>query len=1079
MATHTHALRPIFSSPIPSSLRRHERGFCRSGVILLVLLGMLGLFSATAFAFVVVASHAKRVTRSLQKVQQSIPVSPEDELEAAILQVIRGPGDSSTSSVLRRHSLLEDIYGGDQAWIRGWVINRYTVAPRGSRDRNPKGLHNVILPGTPMPARSYVAAMGGGQIIEFTAGFTVPQYGPVGGLDPISGQPATIGIEAPETLTVPPWFGTSGNNYSGITPIRNDSVAFQRRVGSVLTILDPASPAYHKSTRIVGYRRIEIPDKVTRLASSPPLPIDVVYHCYQILPFDGISTDEICAYFHNTEYAGIDYMINGAPFSGTGAGYDPSTGRSDGAYPPVVGIELPYALLPDTTDPEYHEDLGSYSANEDYDAPDYQNMLLAMEQAGGGPDTLTRSPSLHRPALANYWLHRIMDAVSAPSQADKLRLVIQPYGRDGVRNTGDENLNLFSLEVRDAVVTIKRRCLLRPIAETHRSFDGSNTNWPSYIGQELPQGDNERDVAKLEVMARQVWGVADLKPGLTSPWFIDFDNDGVPDREVVPWDVDNDGDGVADSIWVNIGLPVRAAKDGNLCRPLVAIHCVDLDGKVNLNTAGGNEQLYQDYRRVLKAADPNGYLADGTVYAQPILQGDVPGADVELPRGQGCGTAEISPQPLFGYGRYENFRNLLLGVRSDSIDGRYGEVKERLPEPQYNAPAPGRTYEFDNPERLMMNQLAGFPRNYWQAVASSTPTAYGSPMDLKGAMTVGLDYFGQPIYSTLRAVPSSLRSSGCAIGWNSDAWNAAHLNTPYELKLGASVPQSVGSNASLDNSFTIAEYERLLRPYDVDIYSQPDRLQQLLRAGFSSYFRLRATTESWDLPVPNLALPPQLRKALGSPPLHTTDLLAAKLLELHSKHLDALPESTYFYPRPETVDMAALVSSDVLSGLRFDLNRPFGDGKDNDSNYVVDEPGEIGDEATGYRLVYARTLYVLMMALVDPDWYPPWDEEVIAAADGGRAKTCRAEARARALAQWAINIVDFRDADSIMTPFVYDPYPFAVDGTAVDEFPAGIDRDSNLRAKLLNTWSVDGPDRRIVWGCERPELVITENTRLP
>ncbi len=63
---------------------------------------------------------------------------------------------------------------------------------------------------------------------------------------------------------------------------------------------------------------------------------------------------------------------------------------------------------------------------------------------------------------------------------------------------------------------------------------------------------------------------------------------------------------------------------------------------------------------------------------------------------------------------------------------------------------------------------------------------------------------------------------------------------------------------------------------------------------------------------------------------------------------------------------------------------------------------------------------------------------------------------ARGLAQWAINIVDFRDRDSIMTPFEFDMNPF-------------------------NGWQVDGdlhttndPERGVVWGCERPEILINE-----
>ncbi|MDB4861968.1 hypothetical protein OAI33_01635, partial [Pirellulaceae bacterium] len=60
---------------------------------------------------------------------------------------------------------------------------------------------------------------------------------------------------------------------------------------------------------------------------------------------------------------------------------------------------------------------------------------------------------------------------------------------------------------------------------------------------------------------------------------------------------------------------------------------------------------------------------------------------------------------------------------------------------------------------------------------------------------------------------------------------------------------------------------------------------------------------------------------------------------------------------------------------------------------------------------------------------------------------------------WAANAVDFRDADAIMTPFEFDINPF-------------------------NGWDVDGiigtaddshPERALVWGCERPELLISES----
>ncbi|MEZ6095664.1 MAG: hypothetical protein R3C03_15785 [Pirellulaceae bacterium] len=62
------------------------------------------------------------------------------------------------------------------------------------------------------------------------------------------------------------------------------------------------------------------------------------------------------------------------------------------------------------------------------------------------------------------------------------------------------------------------------------------------------------------------------------------------------------------------------------------------------------------------------------------------------------------------------------------------------------------------------------------------------------------------------------------------------------------------------------------------------------------------------------------------------------------------------------------------------------------------------------------------------------------------------------LAQWCVNVVDFRDADCINTSFEFDLNP--LDGWAVD---GDIASDEGI------------PDRLVVWGAERPELLLTES----
>ncbi|MGI6414051.1 MAG: hypothetical protein ACOX1P_00140 [Thermoguttaceae bacterium] len=265
-----------------------------------------------------------------------------------------------------------------------------------------------------------MSVLGGGQIIEFTAGYTVPKDGLCGGLDPITGEPTTgSSVGADETFTIPPWFGSRGSNVDNSDPpirIPNDAFEFERRVGCVLTITDhPISRRFrldNKSTRIIGYRRVEL--------RNPSNELQIAYHRYQILPFEGVSVADTLAYLANTgrdlaeipkDEAKADYVINGTPFSGAGAGFNPATGVNDAGYTGTSPENQPFALLPNPTDPGYHQGTAWLAPNEDYDAADFQNMLLALQTSDGR----TVSPSLHRPELAHYWFQRQVAGIAAVS----------------------------------------------------------------------------------------------------------------------------------------------------------------------------------------------------------------------------------------------------------------------------------------------------------------------------------------------------------------------------------------------------------------------------------------------------------------------------------------------------------------------------------------------------------------------------------------------------------------------------------------------------------------------------------------
>ena len=94
------------------------------------------------------------------------------------------------------------------------------------------------------------------------------------------------------------------------------------------------------------------------------------------------------------------------------------------------------------------------------------------------------------------------------------------------------------------------------------------------------------------------------------------------------------------------------------------------------------------------------------------------------------------------------------------------------------------------------------------------------------------------------------------------------------------------------------------------------------------------------------------------------------------------------------------------------------------------------------RQLLARHLYCLAMFILPNDLQVP---------NQPAGTTVSGADRARLLAQWAVNAVDFRDADSAMTRFPFDPEPFTVDSG--------------------NYWV----PTEVVWGSEQQEAILTES----
>ena len=589
-----------------------------------------------------------------------------------------------------------------------------------------------------------------------------------------------------------------------------------------------------------------------------------------------------------------------------------------------------------------------------------------------------------------------------------------------------------------------------------------------------------------------------------------------------PFDVDNDGDGIRESVWIDVGFPVQTAADGRSYKPLAAILCIDLDGRLNVD-AQGNITDVDQYRLRSTSASPSTAESSFPVPPGAICNNAGGSTFPPVQRGVGYGPAEISLFPLFSPTTATT--SPLGGANAITpytalLAARYGEANSNVFDPTLNVGSSPVPYTSDPSYVWSGTLLPGRPgkTNYADGLAglaftqypstndptpatTTTLNVFGSPHDVFGRGMVLMDWLGMPVRPGVGAVHGAT--------FNYDAV----FDSPYEFNLSrkagrngsaygtpSAITLSSGGGATpnpIDKPFTPAELESILRMYDVDAADLPNRLRRLLDPATNGLgIRLCSChcCAAWSRPKATIC--PLLRcfrrtncaglagTTLPQCSLHITDLLRLRLLAGDASLTDIATQ------------IAKMLPPELVAGQRMDLNRPFGNGRDDNGNYIVDEPLE--DESTtgqwastmnvpssSYyspakqgnltngvvnvsgltatekqmaRHVYARYLYVLMMMLVDQATMSNLDDYGF---DFDHSSHTSKEEIAQAVAQWAVNVVDFRDRDSIMTGFEYDIYPFNSNGWQVD-------------GDLATTDPTLEPDRAVVWGCERPELMITE-----
>lgn len=1057
----------------------------RRGVLLLVVLSLLVLFLLFGSTFLITSGQYRTATRVLDKATRTT-FQPADVLERALMQLLRDT--NNPNSVVRYHSLLRDLYG----------VDGFVGRPMQADARSTTGFDIPILQDnqeliaaphyagvTTLTAPTDPLGPTQGQLIEFyvyddaRASRLDPSDRNTVGLDfGADGQPVEHQLPSVDgyyngavlTFVTGPCRGSSvrvvdydhlqtvqaGNQPVPITrfrttaPRRADGRPLLPDATGALADLVDLNPS--SSTSTTHGHRFVVNGRPFNGSGVGFNPLALSHDLAQSTPPPRLSALELFVDSSRIFHYGMEQALipNSVYYEeGANVSLDPSQGADPwglayrgGNYNLADFIPLTRGFVGSgtpgynaETSPLYRTFAGPGDTDESYDAPDSQNMALALQApeprlrgrvvnaagqsldpaayyangAAPAPAYLDLNgvtiPSFHRPALANFWFHRLVNSPWLQGligdASVRARAVLQPYDP----TTGQPQ---FGLSVADAatLVGVKRKFLLRPLREDHPDFDGSNA---------LSRYDTP-------AMRAAFTGAGLVNPTgeITFPFW----------EAVGPWDVDNDGDGVPDSVWVDLGLPVQKTEDGRWYKPLVAMLVEDLDGRLNLNAHGSADDLVGeslDASEVVVRDDvfQRNLAQDFSVLPLPALPKLL--SSDQLPTGEGWGPAEVSLRSILspdlslaslaalGERQYDDYARLLAGRPDPALGnrvlppavaalgvaepfGRYGsygafDATPQIPDTALagvEAPRPGRSYTLGSqavreattdPRTRLENP--GAPEYLTTPTDPTTavdlPSGFSSPPDWRGRYASGLSIVGAPVSEAVNAV--NLQNPN--LTWRQDARNTPN-DSPYELDLSAAagrlapvslsaIRRSYDANGDRlvddtaaplndDAPFSAAELERLLRALDADATSLPDRLWNLV--------------DAFD-PI-KLAAATRLESAIANgdetnPPAATTlDAVAAAAKAAINRR--SVTTDSWDLPVPnESWGERLALGADGLPGVPWsDTNlsgfRDAGDAGDDDGDGLFDEGDEavVGFNGTGHQFRSGVTLSYDRLAGLDP-----------------------------------------------------------------------------------------------------------------
>ncbi|WP_168564111.1 hypothetical protein [Crateriforma spongiae] len=1053
----------------------------RSGIILLVVLSMLAFLGILVVTYVTYTSSSRQsafgiASREMRKTE------PSEDFKDAVATLIRGTSDPLHP--MYGEDLLSDLYGitdAVQTAVREidqtGPFNESSVAadrpmhvgggfvriPLSFFQHNENGIRQVLNLTTPNPNDTWAMPLFG----------TYPDDHANTPNEQINPRDSVFGVDdffSGRVLTL-----ASG-------PLAGNSFRIIRSIGW------RPDAANDRSTRLSVYIALD-PDLQVALSDGTELTVGDLFNFPNATNPDPYAVSALFyasttpGWMSTRQYAnagaagetGFRLIINGQPMNGGGVGFDGNNVDQDTPVPYADSTAaIPVAFQPravdsnrnlfnpsfprqgplavKSADMEYLNQAnnqfrmvqgidGDY--DESYDAADFQNWFLSHTYVDGNGQRRI-IPSFHRPALINY--------------------IVNQY-----------DLSSASRAELETIVEAIRRATFRPLSFAQGQFSDANNNvLPNAINPQFNGGNTDPAFSTPLLVDRDAGSTGSIPQMIGLDQLVNALVNG-------PWDVDNDGDGVPDSIWVDFGLPTKTAPDGRLIKPLVAPLIEDLSARLNVNAHGTIDSP------VDLSSSENEPWFDPT----PRTGNNV---NREIYRGIGFGPAEI----VLPYGNvvHADAQVLAGGTQySNLLTGRY---QNRL------GIAPAWPYAYPGLQgNDLLDSLINRPRVGSRWLGAGTG--------------LSADPFGRGGYGLSRSGRLFVAGSGTIVR-NYDAGPPVrtqideNIDDPYEMD-----PRGVLSG---DNAYRTKDMVGLA---DQSLFSRMEQISRLTGLPASAARNLTTVSTSLDVPA---ALPPEGSRSQGAP-LALMEMLLQRLNSdgRISSETDLQNEQAY---------LDAILPRELKLGQKLDLNRPFGNGVDDafgqlaadtiengrgsrsgvddnangstdeasEGNGVIDEPLEVYYETRAYpnagnanntatylsnvrpsgtngidgpsynvalenpRTLLARNIYVLMMAITGDGYDFP-------VADQGN--TDPAEYRARRLAQWAVNVVDYRDPDSIMTPFVYDRNP--LDGNWNVTYDTDGDGYANIDFDG-NTVTGNQPASPMVWGVESPDLLFSESLAL-